>query len=283
MCRRAEFGLPAAGAFVVKDDAVGRVLSRVLSILLLVGAALWPPASFATAPAVQYVDGRLTADLHDVQLADVLAAVAAQAGLEIRGQPPSRTISVQLDAVPLAEALPRLLGEQSFALTYDRKGGLKGVRFLAASTAEVTPPRAADQPEAAKPPDAVEGEADFATASNRPVPIEGLLGEALGSDQSTFHQIMGVALQVGDSRLRAEALRTCLRMLDDDPELDAAALRSLEAFDDAYLADWLTRIAGEHAEEVPRGMARLRSRPLRRRASAVLKILRAADPARPRG
>ena len=255
-----------------------------ISILLLATAVLWAPASFATAPVVQVADGRLTADLRDAELADVLGAVATQAGLEIRGQPPSRTISVRLDAVPRAEALPRLLEGQSFALTYDRKGGLKGVRFLAASTADASQSPAVDQqanpPQEAKPPE-VEVSEDFRAASKRPVPIEGLLAEALGSDQSTFQQIMAVALQVADSRVRGEALRACLRILDDDPELRSAVLQTLDGLDDAFLADWLTRSAGARAEEVARGTARLTgTRLLRRRAIGVVRILRTTDPAR---
>ena len=251
-----------------------------VSILLLVSALLWSPTSFATAPVVQYADGRLTADLRDVELADVLGTIAAEVGLEIRGQPTSRPISVRLDAVPLAEALPRLLEGQSFALTYDRKGGLKGVRFLATSTAEAWHPPAEDQP--ANSLDAPEP--DFLATSHRLVPIEGLLAEALGSDQSTFYQIMGVALQVGDSRLRREALLACLRILDADDELRSDVLRSLDGLDDAHLADWLTRVAGPNAEEVARGTARFAgSRPLRRRAIKVVRILRTTDPARPPG
>jgi hypothetical protein len=249
---------------------------KAVSLLLLVATVLWPPATFATAPAVRYVDGRLTADLQGAQLADVLDAVASQTGLEMRGTPTPRSISVRLDAVPLAEALPRLLEGQSFALTYDRRGGLKGVRFLGASTAMPPAPPAAAQ--AANPP--AVGESGDVAPSNRPVPIQGLLAEALGSDQSTFYQIMGVALQVGDARLRRDALRTCLRLLNADPELREEAVRAVDSLDDAFLADRLTEIAGANAKEIARRTARvLRSRELRRRAVAVEQLLPAIDPA----
>jgi hypothetical protein len=148
--------------------------------------------------------------------------------------------------------------------------------LLGASAAVPRRPPPGDQP--ADPPDAAES--GSLAASQRPVPIGGRLARALGSDRSNFSQIMGVALQVGDARLRLDALRVGLRLLDAEPDLRAEVLQTFDGLDDAFLAGWLTQVAGAHAEEFARRTARItRSRPLRQRAAAVAQLLRTTDPA----
>jgi hypothetical protein len=244
-------------------------MMKALFVLALAVAALRATPIDAT-PAVQYADGRLTVDLRDADLADVLGEVARQARLEVHGTLTAQRLSVRLEAVPLVDALPRLLQGQSFALTYDRAGGLKGVRFLGSSTAPwwvPVPETTASTPE-------VEQSGALA-ASHRPVQVSGLLASALGAEVADFSTIMGVALRSGDERLRADALQVGLRVLDAEPELRAEVQRTLDRLDDASLAAWLTEVARDHAEEVARRTARLaRSRPLRRRARAVGRLLR---------
>jgi hypothetical protein len=254
-------------------------MKTLLLLFLLVSALLRPSTSLATAPTVQYANGRLTADLRDVELTDVLAAVAAQGSLEIKGTPTPRTISMKLDAVPLADALPRLLEGQSFALTYDRSGGLKGVRFLGASTSMPTP-TPTPAPVGDHPSDPPAGtDLETAPATNRPVPIEGQLAGAVGADQSTFYQLMGVALQVGDARVRRDALRICLRLINTDPDLRAEILRAVEGVDDEFLANRLMAVSRANAQEIAERTARsLRSKSLRRRAIAVEELIRPSAP-----
>jgi hypothetical protein len=224
-------------------------------------------------PTVQYADGRLTVDLRDADLADVLGEVARQARLEVRGTLAAERRSVRLEAVPLVDALPRLLQGQSFVLIYNGAGGLKGIRFLESSTAPwwvPVPETTASTPE-------VDRSGSLA-GSHRPVPVSGLLASALGADVTDFGTIMGVALQAGDARLRDDALRVGLRVLDAEPELRADVLRRLDGLDDASLAAWLTQVARDHAEEVAGRTARMaRSRPLRRRAAAVARLLRSSE------
>jgi hypothetical protein len=245
------------------------MMMKALFILALAVAALGATPIDAT-PTVQYADGRITVDLRDADLAEVLAEITRQAGLDVRGTVTAQRLSIRLEAVPLADALSRLLRGQSFVLTYDRARGLKGVRFLGSSTArwEVAVPEAtASTPE---------GEhSGSQAASNPPVPVKGLLADALGADVTDFATIMGVALMSGDARLRDDALRVGLGVLDAEPELRDDVLQRLDGLDDAFIADWLTEVARDHAEEVARQTARMaRSRPLRRRAAAVARLLR---------
>jgi hypothetical protein len=194
----------------------------------------------------------------------------------VRGTPTAQRLSVRLEAVPLVDALDRLLKGQSFVLTYDGAGGLKGVRFLRSSTAAwsgAAPDTATATPKI----DRSASMAAMAPLANHPVQVDGLLAGALGAEESDFKTVMGVALQSGDAHLRADALRVGLGVLGDEPDLNDTVTKTLDAFDDAALADWLREIAPDHAQEVAQRMARMsRSGPLRRRAAAVARLLRSS-------
>lgn len=243
-------------------------MRRALSLALLIAATVWTTSSQAAAPEVRYAHGHLTADVRDVDLADLLDAIAAKAGFEIRGKPAARTVSFRADATPVPEAVSRLLEGQRVAYTYDRRGGLKRVEFFEVGS-DAAPP-AVTQPAPAD-----GGSPSGIAARDRLVPVEGRLAGALGASQSTFSQIVGVALQVGDARLRKEALRVALGLLDADPDLRADVSRTLDEFDDAALAARLEEIAGAHAEDTALQTARMAHwKPLRRRAVAVLRLIR---------
>ncbi len=242
---------------------------KVLFIFALTIATLQATRTDAT-PAVQYADGRITVDVRDAALADVLGEITRQAKLEMRGTPTVQRLSIRLEAVPMVEALSRLLQGQSFDLTYDRAGELKGVRFLGSSTASSKEPA----PETTASTPGMDSSTSVAPM-DRPVHVEGLLASALGADVTNFSTIVGVALMSGDQRLRADALRVGLGVVDAEPDVRTDLLGRLDALDDAATADWLTDVARDNAEEVARQTARLaRWRPLRRRAAAVARLLR---------
>src|SRR5690242_11945368 len=106
-----------------------RAMTKPFLTFALTIAMLLPAVTHAE-PAVRYADGRITADVRDADLADVLGQITTQAKLEVHGAPTAQRLSIRLDAVPLVDALSRLLQGQSFDLTYDGAGELKGVRFV---------------------------------------------------------------------------------------------------------------------------------------------------------
>jgi hypothetical protein len=238
-------------------------------------ASAWATVAFASPITVS--EGRLTARLQDADVSEVVQEVARQAQLEVRGSLAApAVVSIQLEDVPLADALPRLLAGQSFALTYASSGRLKGVRLLGGAEDAVAPVAA---PVLDLPFEDASASAILA-ASHRSVPIGGRLARAVGAEQTSFSQIIGVAMQNPDPRVRADALRIGLRILDAEPELRASVLETLDGIDDAWLAAWLTRIAGEHAPELARRAARSsRIGSLRLRAAAVQRHFEANAPA----
>src|SRR5213078_1810876 len=103
---------------------------------------------------IRYERDLLTVRLTSVPVTDVLDELGRQAGAQIRGQVRDlRAVSVEFEAVPLADALHRLLGDQNFALVYGHEGRLKSVRLLGGpQTAAAPAPAAAAAPPASQPP-----------------------------------------------------------------------------------------------------------------------------------
>ena len=88
-----------------------------LALLALVLTGV--PAGAATPPGVEYRDDRVTVHAEQVPRADVLAAIARATGAELRGQViDAGDLTIVFDAVPLGDALHRVLGTQSFTVTY---------------------------------------------------------------------------------------------------------------------------------------------------------------------
>jgi hypothetical protein len=252
-----------------------KMLRRALLVILAT------PLVCTAAARVEYADGRLTAHFEEADVIDVVRTVAAEARLDIRGAPvAAHPVSIRLDAVPLAEALPRLLAGQSFVLTY-AGDHVRGVRFLNSSAA-IGPLAIPATPEAA--PEDPEAESGSLAASHRVVPIGGRLARAVGADHTRYSDIMSVAMQNPDPRIRADALRVGLRIVDEEPALQSDLVATLDNLDDQALARWLTKVAGEHAAEIARRTARRsRTGPLRQRAAAVARLIEAGDAATPGG
>src|SRR5262249_51879332 len=70
-----------------------------------------------------------TLHAHDAPVAAILDEVKRQSGAEIRGEPAAASVTIDLEAVPLREALERLLGPRSFTLTYGESGRLKAIEL----------------------------------------------------------------------------------------------------------------------------------------------------------
>src|SRR5689334_23648512 len=97
--------------------------------LVVLAVLAWASVAGA-ALDVRYRAGRLTVHVHDAALGVVLDAIAHGAGATVRGDPPSRAVTLDVDDVPLDDVLARLLGKESFALTYAPDGGLRTIELL---------------------------------------------------------------------------------------------------------------------------------------------------------
>ena len=99
-------------------------------VLAFVLVTLAPgPARAGQPPQVEYRNDRLTLHAHDTPVTAILDELKRQSGAEVRGEPAAASVTVDLEAVPLREALERVLGSRSFTLTYGDKGTLKVIEL----------------------------------------------------------------------------------------------------------------------------------------------------------
>jgi hypothetical protein len=240
-----------------------------------------PPA--ANGRVVQYVDDLLTVRLEKMPVSDVLDELGRQAGAEIRGQVREpRDVTAEFEAVPLPEALHRLLGSQNFALIYADGGRLRAVKLLGGPLA--TPPPAPGQ----APPPTVPAVAPTPMSPaafvgllerHAPLPITGRLAEVLGADTATFTQLVDAGLHNDDPVVRLEAVRVTIQAIEAEPELRAGVIGTMNSLDIGEAATLMRGAAGERAEELAMHLAtQSRATELRAKASSLLQQLRRPRP-----
>jgi hypothetical protein len=226
---------------------------------------------------IQYGKDKLTVRVANVPASEVLEEIGRQSGARVRGE--LRTpldVTAEFEAVPLPEALYRILGDQNFALVYGDEGRLKAIRLLAApqgpatamvGTATTLPPMEAAPISLAE-----------LFERHEPVLVSGRLAEAVGTSGASLQQLFEVGTRNEDAELRGEALQAFLSAVENDAPLRGAVVGQLRTLDDAALTSLLRRAAGEHAEEVATQiLTRVRASDLRVRASSVLQKLRAGS------
>ncbi len=268
-------GAPAAGRGRRRGGAAAAAVVLALAGLL---GALGAKAE----RLIRYEHDALTVRLTNVPVAEVLDELRRQTGAEIRGQPHTPgAVTAEFAAVPLGEALHRLLGEQNFALVFADGGRLKAVRLLGeAEGLAAAPPAGAAPPAPARTTPPQVAAADLATllARHAPVPVAGRLAPLLGASSASFAQLVDLTLHQDDADVRAEALTTAVSTLEMDPTLLAAVVDELDTVDDGALHTLFGNVAGEHAEEIAMLiLTQARANELRVKASSILQQLRAGS------
>ena len=173
---------------------------------------------------VQYAKDALTVRVTRVPVDEILGQLGQQSGAEIRGEVRDRhEITAEFEDVPLPEALHRLLGEQNFALIYGDGGRLKTVRLLGGPLAPPPPPSAAPPSSVPSPPASLPALVGLFEA-HAPVPVQGRLSQALGTELATFSQLGDVALHNDDVLVRTEAVRVGLQAIEAEPEFRSAVI-----------------------------------------------------------
>jgi len=235
---------------------------------------------------VAFADDRLTAHVDAVPLREVLDAIAAASGAELRGLPiDERPVSADLDAVPVDDALHRLLGGQNFTLSFGSGGRLKTIVLLGGPAAPVAPvsdrPTAAGVAPSEPAPPAFPLSLSRAFTRHHPVAVPEPLAEILGSDRATFPQLLEMATIDDDGTRRAQATQVVLSAMERESRLRRSFFRTLHGLDDASLQ------AIAEGESGPRFVALLqflaahsREAAVQKKANVVLEQLQPAAPER---
>jgi hypothetical protein len=258
-----------------------RLLAAVLVGLHLVLTAAWaaPEAEKAEtkAPTVRYRDDKVSVDLREAPVETVLQALAKESGAELVGSTRAeQPLTMSFENVPVKEALERLVGAQNFTLKYDEKGKLRAIELRGG-------------PEAAKParPEehaSVPGEnstpakhrAFFKPFDRRDqIPLTGELRKATGHEEAGWDFLGNTAIGDPDPRVRQAAVHAMMKALDQDPEMKASVLASLNAMSAEEIASFARERTYYRAEDVVRNVMRETSdQELRSRARDVLRELR---------
>jgi len=114
-----------------------RLFSIAVTVLTI---ALPAPWTVASEDVVEYRDDALTVHVTRIPVAKALDRVARASGAAIRGRlEDSSDVTASFDAVPMQEALRRLLPKQAFALKYEGDR-LAAIELLDASGVVQPPP-----------------------------------------------------------------------------------------------------------------------------------------------
>src|SRR5262249_38036093 len=159
---------------------------------------------------IEYRADRLTVQVTQVSLTEVLEEVARQARAEIiGGVKEEKPITVDFTTLPLDDGLGRLLGKQNFVLVYG-KVGLRAVELLGGPQA---PPKVVATITTPTIPGSGLPNVFQMFQTRPPCPINGRLGAALASDKATYPQLLDSAMHHEDVAVRSDAIRTWLQCL----------------------------------------------------------------------
>lgn len=257
-----------------------RVACRFLGALLVGALGASIPAAAADDAAtsdrvIRYENDALTVRLARVPITDVLSELERQTGASVRGSLlDPREVTAEFKAVPLSQALARLLGDQNFALVYGEGGRLRVVTLLPGGQA--TAPRPAPVgPTTTVPPNAVTLE-EFAQLidSQPPVRCDGPLADHLGP-QATYRQLLDTALTHTDASLRMLAVGVAIRSIEGQPELRAKLVGAAAGVEADRLSQLIESAAGNRAQEFASNVtAQTRATEVRAKFSTALHHLR---------
>jgi hypothetical protein len=239
-----------------------------LVVLALAATALLGPVAAAVAPDVTIAGDRVSAEFRDVATPDVVAAIAAASGAEVVGGVDRvDPVSITLDDVPVAEALERVLGGQSFTIVYGGDGSIRRIRLLESAVGGGSGPAKTASRHGIKPHELFGAEVRVSSA--------GPLFDALGSDTTTLGQLFEIAAKNEQANLRLAAVDAGVTAIEADPDLQGAVDELLDSSEDGQLANMARLGAGERAAElVSRILSRTRRPAVRQRAVSVLRSLR---------
>lgn len=262
-----------------------RRVAFVFAVALLaasrVGAQDTPsePAKEPKPPTVAWSQDTVTVHADKASASTVVSMIGKESGAQVRGSvPPERVVTLDLEKVPVKEALERVLGEQNFTLTYADDGTLKTIELKGGREAPLAPTpvpmndvagrERGDTPEM--------WHRMYLVFENRPkVPVDGKLADLTGKEELNWDYLANVTFGVNDPQARREAVRTAMRAIEADPEFKAAILSAARGVSPADFAQFARATTFDRAEELMRNIARESSVPeFQQQARAVLIELR---------
>jgi hypothetical protein len=235
-------------------------MSRSLLVLSLLVALQARAAETKPDRVVRYRDDKVTLHAQDAPVADLLDELSRQSGAELRGEPPKDAkLTADFEAVPLQEALQRMLGE-NFTLRYADDGKLKTIDLKGGPEAprKVPPPAmAGDVP--IEPDTTPESwrRAYHSFDNQGRVPIEGRFAKVISADEANWDMVFNMAYgYLKDAKVRREAVRAGIRALESNPDLQATIADTVGKMDEDDLANFALHNCKHMCEELLKNIVR---------------------------
>jgi hypothetical protein len=260
-----------------------KLLARGALVALLLAPVI---ASSATAPTVEYANDRLTVHAAQAPVGECLRALQTATGAELRGKVPSEgPISIELEAVPLHEALGRMFGQTNFAITYRSDGRAAAIELLGGAL----PPEVMHQAVAAAAspaPDGAPWPSDPASVQavatlssflqrNPSVDLPDGLAKTLGARTVPYVELLRAAATNDDRAVRARAWRLSIRTIHEDPALWGSFKTVIETAPEDLMRDFARHLLGPNAEELTRQLIARSDTDMRAPARSMLAQLQA--------
>jgi hypothetical protein len=235
--------------------------------------------ALAAEPAVRWEHERVTARFTATPVADAVQAVAAATGGELRGTVlASNEVTIALDAVPLDEALHRLVGAQNFTVRYGEGGRVKTIVLQGG---EGAPPPKSEAPPAAGV--AVDAKPTFPIVlsrmfkRHRRLKLTDPLAERFGQEKASMPELLEMATGDDDGITRSLASQAVLSALEREGRYRRSFLRSLHDLDPEELSAIATGPNGDRLQELLEFLtAHSREPTLQKKAGVVLEQLQEA-------
>ncbi len=223
---------------------------RVGGVLALL-AALIPVAMATEAPTdVRYADGRLSLHVEGAPLEQVIESIRQATGLEFRGELRDwRAVHKHFEAVPLAEALDRILGNQNFILRYAANGHPTAVELQGLALPRGKPSRSQPQAEVLR-----------LLSTAPPVPLSGSLRAALRTGTARPAQLLLAGVNQPQASVREEARKAFLNAVSANRPLRDALVRA----DAKALVPLVRPLPADRAEELLADLGRRSGDPVLR-------------------
>ena len=226
---------------------------------------------------IRYENDALTVRLVRAPVTEVLSELEQQTGATVRGSllNPSE-VSADFKAVPLPQALARLLGDQNFSLVYGEGGRLRVINLLPGGQASAPRPATIATPTTIPQAANTVTLEEFAQIidSQPPIKVDGQLAEALGP-MATYRQLLDTALAHTEAALRMQAVGVAIRSIEGQPELRAKLVSAAAGVEADHLSQLIESAAGNRAQEFASNVtAQTRATEVRAKFSTALHHLR---------
>lgn len=239
--------------------------------------------SAAAPPTVSVRNDKVTLKADDVEVETVVAAIAKEAGATVQGTASKRRVTMEIDGIPMKEALQRVLGEQNFTLTYAHDS-LKVIQLKNDAEDKLRRSNTASNANDVT----VKGDpSDWAPKGwwkmtrmfdGKRIPIDRSVQRSAEGDTVSWDWLVQGAYVMRDANARQDLVRRGVKAFEADKELRDGVLAATESMSDDEIARFVRAFCRDRGAKFVRAIAiTANDDELKSRARAVALRIREID------